>query len=100
MKYFKTFRDDDTGRTTKVFISEKAAKKRRYDLRDNPMELPLCAICARPFFESPWHRIYRMDPCQMVLDTCARCQVRPGYDYRVFDYRKPAVKKEDIYVIA
>lgn len=85
--------------TKKIFVRRTAYQKRKRDLHANPMELPLCARCVKQFYDSPWHRVHRMDPCQVVFDTCAFCNVRRGYDYRIFDYRKPVVKEEDIYVL-
>ena len=79
---------------------QKTMEKKRKDLHENPMEMPLCAICAQDFYDSPWHRIYRVDPYQVIFDTCTRCHVRRGYDYKIYDYRKPVVKKENIIVLA
>ncbi len=99
MKQEYSFCEESTERTRKVFVRQKTMEKKRKDLHENPMEMPLCAICAQDFYESPWHRIYRVDPYQVIFDTCTRCHVRRGYDYRIFDYRKPVVKEENIHVL-
>lgn len=100
MKQEYSFNEESTERTRKVFVRQKTMEKKRKDLHENPMEMPLCAICAQDFYDSPWHRIYRVDPYQVIFDTCTRCHVRRGYDYKIYDYRKPVVKKENIIVLA
>lgn len=95
-EYF--YQEEDQGRN-RIFIRSRIEKKPRRNIVPNPIELPLCARCVKQFYDSPWHRVCRMDPCQVIFDTCAFCNVRRGYDYRIFDYRKPAVKEEDINVL-
>ena len=97
MQTILPFSDEiEANKHRKIFIRRTVQKKR---FHANPMELPLCARCAQQFYDSPWHRISRMDPCQVIFDTCAFCNVRRGYDYRIYDYRKPVVKQENIIVI-
>lgn len=44
-------------------------------------EICLCNSCASVFFHSPNHRISRVDPIQVIKDTCDCCRVRRGYDF-------------------
>jgi hypothetical protein len=44
-------------------------------------EICLCNSCAGVFFRSPHYRISRVDPIQVIKDTCDCCRVRRGYDF-------------------
>ena len=90
---FKEETEDHGMKERRIFIREKSMKKR--DLRENPMEMTLCARCVQDFYESPWHRVKRIDPYQ-TLEPCTRCSVRNGFDYRIYDYRRPVVSKEEV----
>lgn len=48
------------------------------------MELCLCPTCASQFYNSPEHVIRRSDPYQSIKDDCTYCQVRQGFDYRIW----------------
>lgn len=50
--------------------------------------LCLCPVCASQFFGSPEHVIRRADPLKKEKDTCAYCEVREGYLYRVIRRKK------------
>ena len=50
--------------------------------------LCLCPTCASQFFNSPDHIIRRISPETEPNDTCAYCDVRLGYTYRVIPRRK------------
>lgn len=57
------------------------------------MGLCLCPTCAAQFYNSPDHVIKRVNPFQRTKDECNYCQVRQGYDYRIWTKKK----KEDRY---
>ena len=46
-------------------------------------EICLCHNCASVFYDSPSHRISRVDPLQVIKDTCDCCRSRRGYDFRL-----------------
>ena len=46
-------------------------------------EICLCHSCASVFFNSHSHRISRVDPLQVVKDTCDCCRSNRGYDFRL-----------------
>lgn len=52
------------------------------------MTLCLCPVCASQFFNSPEHVIRRVDPLKKEKDTCAYCELREGYLYRVIHRKK------------
>ncbi|HBT63989.1 MAG TPA: Growth inhibitor [Ruminococcaceae bacterium] len=52
------------------------------------MELCLFQTCANQFYNSPDHIIKRTDPFQQVKDDCTYCQVRRGYDYRIWNKKR------------
>lgn len=60
------------------------------DESDKPdeMQLCLCTTCARQFINSPDHVITRVDRWQTAHETCAYCDVRQGYDYRIIRKKK------------
>lgn len=83
----------------RVFVRRDTLIRKRKEIHENPEEKTLCPRCAKPFFESPWHRIRRIDPCQTAFSVCDHCKVYPGFDYRIYDYRKPVLKKDNIEII-
>ena len=93
------YHEEGKGRK-RAFIKSTAVKQSRQNIRENPMLMTLCARCAWQFYESPWHRIRREDPWQIELETCTYCNVRRGYDYIIYDYRKPVVKKRNTRVFS
>ena len=48
---------------------------------NNTFEICLCSNCASVFFHSPTHRITRVDPLQVIKDTCDCCRSNRGYDF-------------------
>ena len=46
-------------------------------------EICLCHSCASVFYNSPSHRISRVDPLQVIKDTCDCCRSNRGYDFRL-----------------
>ncbi|MBQ2857265.1 MAG: hypothetical protein IJE78_09135 [Bacteroidaceae bacterium] len=46
-------------------------------------EICLCHSCASVFYSSPSHRISRVDPLQVIKDTCDCCRSNRGYDFRL-----------------
>ena len=52
------------------------------------MEICLCPICARQFYNSLEHVIQRKDSGRVETDTCAYCDVRPGFDFVITKRRK------------
>ena len=46
-------------------------------------EICLCHRCASVFYNSPSHRISRVDPLQVIKDTCDCCRSNRGYDFRL-----------------
>lgn len=55
------------------------------------MELCLCPICAKQFFDSNLYIIKRSPRTNSEKGLCCYCNVRTGYDYRVISKQKPAV---------
>lgn len=53
-----------------------------YNTKKRPgTELCLCSQCAKHFYESPRHRIFRADPLQVTKDMCDHCRTRRGFDF-------------------
>ena len=50
---------------------------------DKPIQLCLCPVCAKVFYESPEHFIQRADYGQRKKEVCMFCQSRKGYDYLI-----------------
>ena len=50
---------------------------------DKPIQLCLCPVCAKIFYESPEHFIKRADYGQRKKEVCMFCQSRKGYDYLI-----------------
>lgn len=51
-------------------------------------ELCLCFNCTSVFYNSPTHRISRVDPLQAIMDTCDCCRSVRGYDFKL--HQSPA----------
>ena len=49
----------------------------------NDFEICLCNSCASVFYNSPTHHISRVDPLQVIKDTCDCCRSNRGYDFRL-----------------
>ena len=49
--------------------------------QNNAFEICLCNRCASVFYNSPSHRISRVDPLQVIKDTCDCCRSSKGYDF-------------------
>lgn len=50
-------------------------------IKENPMLICLCSICARQFYDSPEYYIRRSKIEQQEKETCMFCNVRQGYDF-------------------
>ena len=48
---------------------------------DKPIEMCLCPVCVKVFYESPEHFVKRADRNQQKKETCMFCNSRKGYDY-------------------
>lgn len=90
---------DDQNREHKIFMREKNIEHKRNSVEENPREVTLCAECSWKFYESPWHRIRRIDPYQLDFKTCRCCGVKDGYLYSIEDLRKNRIKKDNIIVV-
>ena len=55
-----------------------------YRDQERPMELCLCASCARAFYNISTYRIVRKDYRQREKEMCTFCNYRMGYDYYIF----------------
>lgn len=51
--------------------------------QNKAFEICLCNSCASVFYHSPSHRISRVDPLQVIKDTCDCCRSNRGYDFRL-----------------
>lgn len=52
---------------------------------DKTIELTLCAICARQFYDSKSHYIRRSKLWQAERETCMFCNTHPGFDFIITD---------------
>lgn len=50
---------------------------------DKPIEMCLCPVCVKAFYESQEHFVKRADMYQGKKDTCMFCNSRQGYDYLI-----------------
>lgn len=50
---------------------------------DKPIEMCLCPVCVKAFYESQEHFVKRADMYQSKKDTCMFCNSRQGYDYLI-----------------
>lgn len=50
---------------------------------DKPIEMCLCPVCVKAFYDSQEHFVKRADMYQSKKDTCMFCNSRQGYDYLI-----------------
>jgi hypothetical protein len=58
-------------------------KKSKGQKAGGEMLLCLCAACVKQFYDSPEHKVRRMNPDQESKEACSYCSVRRGFDYIV-----------------
>lgn len=64
-----------------------------YNTKKRPgTELCLCSQCAKHFYESPRHRIFRTDPLQVTKDMCDHCRTRRGYNFIISTTTKSTIR--------
>jgi len=69
--------------------ADKPWRKKRKNFHSKPIELCLCRSCANAFYLMDDHYIKRVDRNQKYKDSCCMCGVRYGFDYKIFDFRRP-----------
>lgn len=52
-------------------------------MKNRNLELCLCGRCVAGFYHSKEYCVTREDPYQVIMDECAFCQMRRGYDYLI-----------------
>jgi mRNA interferase MazF len=57
-------------------------------MKNKPMELTLCTVCARQYYNSPEHNITRKSKTQRIKEHCDFCSVRTGFDYIITQKEK------------
>ena len=72
-------------------------------VREEKMELCLCKRCLESFFRTKQYTIRRLDPIEVIRDSCVMCQVGYGYDFviepRTVAKSATTTKRRDSYVV-
>lgn len=65
------------------FANKEGIVMRQISPSEKNIELVLCPVCSRQFYNTRETFIRRANPYQVVRDTCSYCNIRSGWDYIV-----------------